>query len=134
MGVIEEFIAGSITWLAPLLLILLRLQLGFSAAEMIDSEEERAEMRTSELVQSPGTFGFGALGLVSVAAVRAYTASPGRGPFLFTLVFVFLALFAYTLFFGFKVSRTGVLRQRELRFALGLSIAGLLVAAITTAS
>ena len=134
MGEIEDFVARSITWIAPVILVLLRLHLGVVVAPKLIDPDERDQMRSAELVQSPAAFAFASLGLVSVAAARAYVVAPARGPFLSVLVFAYVALLTYALFFGFQVRRTGEFAPRELFFALVLSIVGLFVAAITTAS
>jgi len=131
---IEEFVARSITWIAPVILVLLRLHLGVIVAPKLIDPDERHEMRMAELVETPSAFGFAALGLVSVGAARAYVDAPGRGPFLSVLVFAYVALLTYTLFFGFQVRRTGEFASVELSFALILSIFGLFIAAVTTAS
>lgn len=131
---LEDFVARSITWIAPVILILLRLHLGVVVAPKLIDPDERNQMRSAELVQSPAAFAFASLGLISVAAARAYVVAPNRGPFLSVLVFAYVALLTYTVFFGFQVRRTGEFARRELFFALVLSIVGLFVAAVTTAS
>jgi hypothetical protein len=134
VSTIEGFVAASIVWIAPTMLVLLRLHLGAVVApKMIDAAEDRAQFRLAELVEAPSAFSLAALGLVSVAAVRAYTLAPMKGPFLSVLVLLYVGLFTYTLFFGFQVRRAGEYSRREMWFALGLSIVGLFVATIATA-
>jgi hypothetical protein len=134
VNALEEFVAASIVWIAPSLLVLLRLHLGAVVApKMIEAVEDRAQFRLAELVEAPSAFSLTALGLVSVGAVRAYALAPAKGPFLSVLVLLYVGLFTYTLFFGFQVRRAGEYSQREMWFALGLSIVGLFVATLTTA-